>query len=137
MAYFLAKTDPETYSIQDLKKDKETIWDGVHNYQAINVIKSWKTGDLVFVYHSQGESKIVGLMKVVSEPYKDPQDKRGISWVAKVRFVKEFDQEQQVTLAEVKANEDLKDFLLVRHSRLSTMPCTDTFVTWLQSRKVI
>ncbi|CAN5134606.1 EVE domain-containing protein [soil metagenome] len=137
MAYFLAKTDPETYSIQDLKKDGETVWDGVHNYQAINVIKSWQPGDQVFVYHSQGQSKIVGLMEVVGEPYKDPHDKRGISWVAKVRFVKEFEPEKQVSLADVKAEDSLKDFLLVRHSRLSTMACPDSFIDWLKSKKVL
>ncbi len=137
MAYFLAKTDPQTYSIQDLKREGETIWDGVHNYQAINVIKSWQPGDQIFIYHSGGESRIVGLMEVVSAPYKDPHDKRGISWVAKVRFVKEFEPEKQVTLAQVKAEASLKDFLLVRNSRLSTMACPQNFIEWMTSKQII
>lgn len=131
MNYFLAKTDPKTYSITDLERDQETIWDGVHNYQAINVIKHWQPGDQVFVYHSQGEAKIVGIMEVVSEPYKDPNDKRDISWVAKVKFVKKIPAEKQVSLQEIKATEKFGDFALVRQSRLSTMTCPPEFVKWV------
>ncbi len=137
MTYFLAKTDPTTYSIHDLKRDGETVWDGVHNYQAINVIKSWKPGDMIFVYHSQGESKIVGLMEVVSEPYKDPHDDRNISWVAKVRYVKEFAPSQQVTLSEIKHTGLFTDFLLIRNSRLSVMVCPDNFIRWLASKHIV
>lgn len=134
MSYFLAKTDPATYSIDTLEKDKETVWDGVHNYQAIAVIKAWKPGDKVFVYHSQSEAKIVGLMEVVSEPYKDPHDARNISWVAKVRFLKKFPESEQVTLQEVKALKAFQDFKLVRQSRLSTMACPDNFVEWMKKK---
>lgn len=134
MSYFLAKTDPETYSIDDLERDKVTTWDGVHSYQAIAVIKSWKPGDTVFVYHSQGETKIVGMMEVVGKPYKDPNDARGISWAAKVRFIKKFPPKNQVSLAEIKAAGIFKDFALVRQSRLSTMACPDNFVEWIKTR---
>ena len=137
MNYFLAKTDPDTYSITDLKKEQETVWDGVHNFQAINVIKSWKVGDKVLVYHSQTDKKIVGLMEVVSEAFKDPHDKRGISWAANVRFVKEFEPEKQVSLAEIKETGKFNDFLLIRNGRLSTMACPPAFVEWLQQRKVL
>ena len=131
MNYFLAKTDPETYSIFDLEKDGETIWDGVHNYAAIATIKSWKPGDQIFVYHSQGESKIVGIMEVLSEPFKDPNDARNISWAAKVKFVKHIPEDKQVSLAEIKKSGAFTDFKLVRLPRLSTMDCPDDFVAWL------
>ncbi len=134
MVYFLAKTDPETYSINDLQRDGETIWDGVHNYQAINYIKSWKIGDRVFLYHSQDEKKIVGLMEVVGEPYKDLHDKRNISWVAKVRFRSRLPEEKQVSLKEIKESGLFSDFLLVTHSRLSVMPCPPDFITWMDRK---
>jgi len=85
--YYLAKTDPETYSITTFAKEKETNWDGVHNYQAINFIKSWEIGDFVLIYNSQGENRIVGLAEVVGNPEKDLNDKRE-SWYAKLRLLK-------------------------------------------------
>lgn len=137
MTYFLAKTDPETYSIDDLEKDGETIWDGVHNYQAINIIKSWKVGDRILIYHSQDEKKIVGLMEVASAPYKDPHDKRNISWVAKVRFLRRFEPDKQVSLSEIKAQNQFGNFHLVTHSRLSTMMCPDNFIEWLKKKQIL
>jgi len=131
MNYFLAKTDPETYSIDDLEHDQTTVWDGVHNYQAIAVIKQWRPGDQVFVYHSQGEAKIVGIMEVISEPAKDPNDARGISWVAQVQFVRKIPLEKHVSLQEIKATGKFEKFALVRQSRLSTMACPPEFVEWL------
>lgn len=133
MQYFLAKTDPETYSITDLQRDGETVWDGVHNPAAILVIKSWKVGDLIFVYHSQGEKKIVGLAKVVGEPYENTADPRR-SWVAKVAFARVFNPDEQVSLAEIKAQGLFDDFALVKQSRLSTMACPEEFVRWMRQR---
>ena len=60
MNYFLAKTDPETYSVDDLEKDRTTVWDGVRNPQALRAIREMRPGDKVFVYHSQGEAAILG-----------------------------------------------------------------------------
>lgn len=134
MAYFLAKTDPETYSIEDLEHERETIWDGVHSYEAIAVIKSWKIGDKVFVYHSQGVAKIVGLMEVFGEPYKDPNDERNISWVAKVKFVKKYPESKQVSLKEIKESGKFPDFKLVKQGRLSTMACPDDFIQWAEQK---
>jgi predicted RNA-binding protein with PUA-like domain len=134
MAYFLAKTDPETYSIDDLERDGTTIWDGVHSYEAIAVIKSWKVGDKIFVYHSQGVAKIMGLMEVVGEPYKDPNDPRNISWAAKVKFVSKFPEEKQVSLKEIKESGKFSDFKLVKQGRLSTMACPENFVEWMSEK---
>ena len=67
MRYFLAKTDPETYSIDQLEKEKKTTWDGVTNPTAVRAIREMKPGDKVFIYHSGGNSAILGLAKVVRE----------------------------------------------------------------------
>ena len=61
MNYFLAKTDPETYSIDDLEREKRTAWDGVTNAQAVRTIREMQPGDRVFIYHSGGVSSIVGI----------------------------------------------------------------------------
>jgi len=129
--YFLAKTDPETYSIDDLQHDGKTVWDGVHNYQAINVIKTWKPGDLIFIYHSLGEAAIVGLAEVIGNPHPDANDKRGISWCAEIQYLQTYPPQQRVTLAQVKQSGQFNDFALVRQSRLSTMECPITFVNWV------
>jgi len=129
--YFLAKTDPETYSIEDFKKEGETWWDGVHNYQAINVIKTWKIGDKVFIYHSLGQASIVGLAKVITNPKPDPNDARKISWHAKLKLLEIYPLEKRVTLKNVKESGKFKDFALVRQSRLSTMACPEEFTKWV------
>src|SRR5260370_9932578 len=74
MHYFLAKTDPETYSIDDLERDRKTTWDGVTNPQAVRAIKEMRPGDLVFIYHSGGHSAIMGLAPVLSEPRPHPKN---------------------------------------------------------------
>ncbi|MGH9673471.1 MAG: EVE domain-containing protein, partial [Bryobacteraceae bacterium] len=74
MNYFLAKTDPETYSIQDLERDGVTVWDGVRNPQAVRAILQMRPGDRVFIYHSGGTSGVVGLAEVAGEPRPDPRN---------------------------------------------------------------
>lgn len=133
MNYFLAKSDPETYGLSDLKKDGETDWDGVHNFTAIATIKTWKPGDLVLIYHSQEEKRIVGLAKVIGAPEADPKDTRG-SWMAKIAFVREFPEEQKVTLKEIKETGKFSEFPLVKFGRLSTMSCPSEFIDWLKTK---
>ena len=74
MKYFLAKTDPETYSIDDLERDKKTVWDGVKNPQALRAIREMQPGDKVFVYHSMADPQVVGLAEVASAPRPDPRN---------------------------------------------------------------
>ncbi len=131
MNYFLAKSEPSTYSIDDLERDGETTWDGVHNYQAIAYIKTMKPGDLVYIYHSQTDKAIVGLAEVTSEPYENTADPRP-SWVVKLKFVKKF--VKTLTLAQVKGEPLAADFLLVRHSRLSVMPVPAPVANWINSQ---
>jgi len=133
VAYFLAKTDPETYSIKQLEQDQTTVWDGVTNAQAVIYIKTMRPGDEMLIYHSGGESAIVGLAHIVSEPRPDPNQSK--SWVVDVTFVRRF--EQPVSLREVKESHRFDDWSLVRHSRLSTMSVPETFVSWLKEKKVL
>lgn len=130
MNYFLAKTDPETYSIEDLERDGKTAWDGVRNPQALRAIREMRPGDRVFVYHSQGESAIMGLAKVVSEPRPDPKDSK--LTVVDFEFLKRLD--PPATLREIKESHLFDDWSLVRQSRLSTMAAPGAFVEWMRKR---
>lgn len=129
MAYFLAKTDPESYSIDDLERDGTTEWDGVRNPAAVRAIREMRPGDQVFIYHSQGQAAVVGLAEVVSEPRPDPKDAR--SWVADFRFLRRT--KRPVTLREIKASGQFDDWLLVRQGRLSTMRAPEAFVGWMRA----
>jgi predicted RNA-binding protein with PUA-like domain len=130
--YFLAKTDPETFSIEDFAREKITHWDGVHNYQAINFIKQWQIGDLVYIYHSMGKAHIVGFAKVVTDPIKDINDKRNISWVADLELIKIYPESKQIGLKQIKESGLFNDWFLVKQSRLSVMDAPQEFVDWFE-----
>lgn len=129
MKYFLAKTDPETYSIDDLAKDKSTTWDGVHNYTAINVIKTMKKGDKVFIYHSMGEAAIVGLAEIISDGYENKNDSR-YSWAMDVKFIKKFKDDEIITLKQIKDSGKFNDWALIKQGRLSTMEVPEKFLEY-------
>lgn len=131
MAYFLAKTDPETYSIQDLERDKKTVWDGIHSYQAIGVIKRMKIGDYILIYHSMGNAGIVGVAKVISMP-RDAEEKRA-SWVVDVEYIDTF--KEALTLKTIKESHLFDDWALIRQGRLSTMTVPDEFISWMKNLK--
>jgi predicted RNA-binding protein with PUA-like domain len=128
--FFLAKTEPEGYSIDSLREDLQTRWDGVRNAQAVRAIRSMRPGDRVFIYHSGGVSAVVGLAEVASEPADDPKDPK--SAVVDLRYVCHID--PPVRLAEVKAEPKFADWALVRQSRLSTMEVPVAFVQWMRKR---
>jgi predicted RNA-binding protein with PUA-like domain len=130
MAYFLAKTDPDTYALADLKREGKTVWDGVRNPAAVNAIKEMKPGDIVIIYHTGNEKAVVGLAKVVSEPRPDPNDDR--SAVADFEYVQ--DAKKAVTLREIKESHKFDDWALVRMGRLSTMSAPPEFWDWLQKQ---
>ena len=130
MNYFLAKTDPETYSIDDLEKERKTVWDGVTNPQAVRAIREMQTGDRVFIYHSGGLSSVVGLAVVRSESRTDPKNSK--SAVVELEFVQRL--EPPATLAEIKQSKKFDDWALVRQGRLSTMAAPEKFVAWMRKR---
>ena len=137
MAYWLMKSEPDAYGIDDLARDKREPWDGIRNYQARNMMRDdMKIGDEVFFYHSNcKEPGIVGIMKVASEPYPDPtqfdrqskyydpkSNKDDPRWIlVDVEFVRKFD--RTITLAEIKEAKGLDGLILTRKgNRLSIMP---------------
>ena len=130
MTYFLAKTDPETYSLDDLEKQKTTTWDGVTNPQAVRAIQEMRPGDKVFIYHSGGQSGVVGLARVVSESRPDPKNAK--SAVADFEFLARLD--PPVTLSEIKQSKQFEDWALVRQGRLSTMAAPEKFVEWMRKK---
>ena len=125
MKYFLAKTEPLVYSIEDFKRNKKTTWDGVKSAQAVNYIKQMKIGDKVLIYHSGGECKIRGVGEVISNPRPDEREPR--SWVFEIKFLKEI---EPITLKEIKESREFSDFRLVYQSRLSTMEVPDKFIKY-------
>jgi predicted RNA-binding protein with PUA-like domain len=124
MNYWLIKSDPEDYGWEHLVKDKKTNWTGVRNFAARSHLKQMKAGDLVLFYHSQKTQAIVGISKVTKEFFKDPTSDDDTWGAVEIQAVKSF--KQPVTLKEVKADKDLQTFQLVRISRLSVMPVTET-----------
>ena len=130
MNYFLAKTDPETYSIDDFERDRRTAWDGVTNPQAVRSIREMRPGDRVFIYHSGGVSSIVGISVVRSQPRDDPKNPR--SAVVDLEFAERL--EPPVTLAEIKQSKKFDDWALVRQGRLSTMMAPAKFAAWMRER---
>lgn len=130
MHYFLAKTDPDTYSIDDLEREKKTVWDGVTNPQAVRAIREMRPGDRVFVYHSGGVSGVVGMAAVRSEARDDPRNPK--SAVVGLEFLGRL--EPATSLAEIKQSGEFADWALVRQGRLSTMAAPDKFVQWMRAR---
>jgi predicted RNA-binding protein with PUA-like domain len=136
--YWLMKSEPDVYSIDDLRRDRRTAWNGVRNYQARNHMRAMKKGDLVLFYHSRSEPPgVAGLAKVVREAYPDPtqfdrkseyhdpkspkDDPRW--WLVDIGFVERF--AAPVGLPAIKADKRLEDMVLVNNSRLSVQPVAD------------
>ncbi|HLF20505.1 MAG TPA: EVE domain-containing protein [Bacteroidota bacterium] len=118
--YWLLKTEPSTYSYDDLEKEKKTMWNGVMNPVALRNIGLMKKGDLAFFYHTGDEKAVVGLAEIVSDPYSDPKD----TTLTVIDVKPKMKLQRPVTLHEIKVEKMFKDFLLVRISRLSVMPVT-------------
>ena len=130
MKYFLAKTDPDTYSIDDLEREHKTAWDGVTNPQAVRAIREMRPGDRIFLYHSGGAAAVVGMATVRSESRPDPKNPK--SAVVDIEFAGRLD--PPVTLAEIKQSKQFDDWALVRQGRLSTMAAPEKFVGWMRKR---
>jgi len=125
MAYWLFKTEPETFSweIQKKRGAKGEPWSGVRNFRAASNMKKMKTGDRGFFYHTGEEKRIVGIVEVIGEYRKDPTDETGRFGLVDVKAVA--DVPKPVTLAAVKADPKLGDMILARYPRLSVQPVTD------------
>jgi predicted RNA-binding protein with PUA-like domain len=118
MAYWLMKSEPESYGWSDLVRDRATEWDGVRNNAARLHLKAMKPGDEAFFYHSMSDKAVVGIMRVTRGAEPDP---KAPEWVrVRVEPVKAL--ARPVTLADIKAEPSLKGMELIRQSRLSVAP---------------
>ena len=121
--YWLAKQEPNGprgYHFETLKKDKKTVWDGVHNNLALKHMREMKNGDLVLFYHTGDERQAVGIMEVISEPYPNPKEDNKRFIVVDVKYKKSL--KRPVTLDEIKKQKTFQNWELIRISRLSVMP---------------
>jgi|TARA_B100001769_G_C22090120_1_gene587910 predicted RNA-binding protein with PUA-like domain len=137
MAYWLMKSEPDVYGIDDLKRDKVEPWDGIRNYQVRNMFRDqMKVGDLAFFYHSNCKPPaVVGIMTIASEAYPDhtqfdpksryydaKSDKENPRWLlVDVKYKRKL--KREITLQELKENKKLEDFRLnQKGNRLSVIP---------------
>ena len=124
MAYWLLKSEPDTWSYEDQKKKgaKGDAWTGVRNFTARRHLKEMKKGDRAFFYHTGDAKAVVGIVEVLRDAYPDPTAK-GEPWVVvDVKTVEALP--KPVTLAAIKDEAKLKDMALVKYSRLSVQPVT-------------
>ena len=120
--YWILKTEPTTYSYDDLARDESTAWDGVKNNLALKHIKQMSPGDEALIYHSGKEKAAVGLARIKSAAYPDPGANDPRLFVMDIEAVGRLP--RPVTLKEIKADPGFKDLALVRIPRLSVVPAT-------------
>jgi predicted RNA-binding protein with PUA-like domain len=123
MAYWLLKSEPSSYSWNQLVADGRTHWDGVRNAQALNNLRAMKLGDRAFFYHSNEGKNIVGVVEVVKTFYPDPNDKSGKLGMVDIKPV--MPTAAPVDLPAMRANPELSDLSLLKQSRLSVCPVTE------------
>tara|TARA_B100000214_G_C23815546_1_gene557122 strand:+ start:19 stop:492 length:474 start_codon:yes stop_codon:yes gene_type:complete len=150
--YWLMKSEPDAYSIKDLRNEVETLWDGIRNYQARNFMRLMKVGDQAFFYHSNTKPPgIVGLMEIIDTNLVDPyqfdtnskyfdirSNKENPRWdCVKTRYICEFS--NMITLKELSETYTPEELTLVRKgNRLSIMPVKkDIAVELIQKLKKI
>jgi predicted RNA-binding protein with PUA-like domain len=120
----LLKTEPGTYSIDDLERDQETLWDGVTAPAAVKALRELRRGEMVVVYHTGTERRSVGLAKVVSVDASDTKNPQ-----VRIRFVKRTRRPR--TLEDIKAQSLFAQSPLVRQGRLSVVPLSEAQFAWL------
>jgi predicted RNA-binding protein with PUA-like domain len=122
MNYWLLKTEPETFSWDDLLKKKTSMWDGVRNYQARNNLRKMKKGDLALFFHSGKLPEIVGIAEVIKEFYPDPTASDGDWSAIDIKPIRKLN--RTISLKEIKQTSNLQDMVLVNNTRLSVQPVT-------------
>ncbi|MFY3740634.1 MAG: putative RNA-binding protein with PUA-like domain [Candidatus Nitrosomirales archaeon] len=120
VSYWLLKEEPEHYSFDNLLQDGKTVWSGVRNNLALKYMRTMKKGDLTFYYHTGKETAVMGIIKIVSDSYPDPEEKDPKLVVVDVVPLEKL--KKPVTLIDIKSNSKFKNFELVRIPRLSVMP---------------
>jgi predicted RNA-binding protein with PUA-like domain len=122
MSYWIVKTEPSTYSYDDLAGQKTAVWDGVKNNLALKYLRQMQPGDRVLVYHTGDEKAVVGVAQVTSQAYPDPKQKD--PKLAVVDLKADGRLPRPVPLAEIKKDRAFADLGLVRIGRLSVMPAS-------------
>ena len=121
MGYWLMKSEPDVWSIDQQKKagNKGVAWDGVRNYQAANNLRKMKKGDLCFFYHSNIGKEIVGIVEIIKTAFVDLTDNEKKFVAVQVKFKRKL--ENPVSLENIKKNKALSHLSLIKQSRLSVM----------------
>lgn len=123
MNFWLLKTEPDVFSWDDLVARGKAEWDGVRNFAARNNMRLMKTGDQVFIYHSNTGKEIVGIGVVVSEAHQDSTDPTGVWQCVDIAPVKKL--KKPVSLVQIKADSRFKNMQLVTHGRLSVQQVSE------------
>src|SRR5271156_1690706 len=121
---YLLKSEPTTYSFDDLERDGKTVWDGISNPQALLNLRSMKPGEKLIIYHSNVGKAAVGIAKVVSVDAADPKNPK-----VRIQPIKPLKHEK--TLDDMRAASIFKDSILFRQFRLSVVPLTEAQYEWL------
>ncbi len=121
-SYWLMKTEPSTYSWEDLVRDGSTHWNGVRNFQARNHLRAMRRGDQALIYHSVDQKAVVGIAEISAEAYADTSAEEGDWSMVDIKPVRAL--KAPVTLAVIKAQKALASMALLKQSRLSVCPCT-------------
>lgn len=120
--YWLVKSEPGTYSFEDLQRDGRTVWDGVRNFAAAQHLKAMRVGDEALFYHSGEGKAVVGVARVAREAFPDASDPTGKFVAVELEPARTL--ARPVTLAEMKANPALSGMVILRQGRLSVSPVT-------------
>lgn len=131
-SFWLVKSEPNTYSFEDLQRDGRTVWDGVRNNAAALHLKAMKVGDEVLFYHSQEGKAVVGVAKVAREAFPDASDASGRFVAVELTPVRALP--RPVTLSDMKDNPALGGMVMLRQSRLSVSPVSPS--EWATIRKM-
>ncbi len=129
MAYWILKTEPSTYSFDDLARESKATWDGVKNPVALKNLAAMGKGDTVLIYHTGDEKAVVGLATVAGTAYPDPKQQDARLLVVDIAAERRLG--APVPLSRIKADQLFADSPLVRQGRLSVVPCTKPQYDWL------
>jgi predicted RNA-binding protein with PUA-like domain len=123
MNYWLIKTEPETFSWEELEKNKTSMWDGVRNYQARNNLRKMSLGDVLFFYHSGKNPGIIGIAEVFKEHYPDPTAAGGDWSAIDIKITRKLI--RFIPLSEIRQTPQLQSMILLRNGRLSVQPVSE------------
>ncbi len=122
-AKWLLKSDPDHYSLADLQREGQTVWDGVSSNLALKHLANARPNDLALIYHTGREKSVMGIAEITRGPYPDPRQNDRRFLVVDIKFRKALP--RPVTLAEIKQEASLRESELVRLPRLSVMPVSE------------